>query len=109
MNFISDAWDDVTSVAKDVVMAPSEIAHWALNEMFGSGDLGKIAQELADLGKAVDGLGKDIDSALSSLTWHGPAADAFIGHAHGRVREIGSVADQLGELSKAVQRLNSVF
>ena len=109
MNFISNAWDDVTSVAKDVVMAPSEIAHWTLNEMFGSGDLSKIAQELADLGKAVDGLGKDIDSCLSTLTWHGPASDAFVSHAHGRVREISSVADQLGELSKSVARLNSVF
>ncbi|GAA2139491.1 hypothetical protein GCM10009760_21870 [Kitasatospora kazusensis] len=109
MNFFSKAWDDVTSVAKDVVMAPAEIAHWTLNEMFGAGDLGKIAQELAELGKAVDGLGKDIESSLSNLTWHGPAADAFISHAQGRVREIGSVADQLGDLGKSVERLNSVF
>ncbi|WP_371481706.1 WXG100 family type VII secretion target [Kitasatospora sp. NBC_00315] len=109
MNFISKAWDGATEVVKDVVMAPAEIAHWALNEMFGEGDLHQIAQELAELAKQVDTLSKDINTALGQLTWHGPAADAFVSHAHGRVRELGAVSDHLAELGKSVERLNNVF
>ncbi|MFB7662874.1 WXG100 family type VII secretion target [Kitasatospora sp. NPDC056138] len=116
MNFFSEAWDDtkdlvggVAKVGKDIIMAPAEIAHWALGEMFGAGDLEKIAAELADLGKQVDTLGKDINTALGKLNWHGPASDAFVDHAHGRVREIANVADQLDGLSKAVTSLNNVY
>ncbi len=109
MNFVSKAWDGATEVVKDVVMAPAEIAHWALNEMFGEGDLHRIAQELAELGTQVDTLGKDISTALGHLTWHGPAADAFVSHAQGRVREISSVSDHLTELGRSVERLDNVF
>ncbi|MFJ8040330.1 WXG100 family type VII secretion target [Kitasatospora sp. NPDC096147] len=116
MNFFSAAWDDavglVTSGAKlvkDIIMAPAEIARWALGEMFGGGEdeLNQIAAELAELGKEFDKLGQDINSALGQLTWHGPAADAFVNHAQGRVREISGVADELDGLSQSVKRLAS--
>jgi hypothetical protein len=116
MNFLSEAWDDtkklagdVVKVGEDIIMAPSEIAHWVLDEMFGKGDLHKIAAELAELGKQVETLGKDIDSALGGLTWHGPASDAFVAHAHGRVREIAAVSDELTALGKSVERLDNAF
>lgn len=111
MSLIGDAIDGVEHLAKDAVLAPAEIAHWALSEMFGggTGDLEKIAAELAALGKQMEGLAKDISSGLSQLTWHGPAADAFIGYAQGRVRELTSVADELDGLSKSVVRLAHVY
>ncbi|MER5861906.1 hypothetical protein [Kitasatospora sp. NPDC002040] len=116
MNFISEAWDDAKDlvgagarVVKDIVMAPAEIARWALGEMFGGGEdeLRQIAKELAELGKEFDKLSTDVNSALTKLTWHGPAADAFTNHAQGRVREMAGVADELEGLSQAVNRLAS--
>lgn len=118
MNILGDAWDGVKSVASGVekigeavIMAPAEIAHWALGEMFGGSDaeLHKIATELAALGKQMDELGKEINSALSHLTWHGPASDAFVTHAQGRVRELSGVADELDGLSKSVERLANIY
>jgi len=118
MNFLSEAWDDVkgaagavAKVGKDIIMAPAEIAHWALGEMFGGGEeeLHKIAAELEALGKQMDELSKEINSAVCHLTWHGPAADAFINHAHGRVRELSGVADELEGLGKSVERLANVY
>ncbi|GLW54607.1 hypothetical protein [Kitasatospora phosalacinea] len=102
---------DVAKVAEDIVMAPAEIAHWALGKMFGDADaeLNKIAQELAELGKQVDGLGREVNGLLGSLTWHGAAADAFIAHAQGRVRELNGVADELGQLGDSVKQLANVL
>lgn len=113
MNFISKAWDDgarlvgdAVQVGKDLVMAPAEVARWALNEMFGSSDeLHHIATELATLGKQIDQLSKEIDSAVGQVSWHGQAADAFHAHAHGRIRELRTAADDLAELSSSVKRL----
>ncbi|GAA2110704.1 hypothetical protein GCM10009759_52230 [Kitasatospora saccharophila] len=102
---------DVVQVGEDIVMAPAEIAHWALGKMFGDADaeLNKIAEELAELGKQVDGLGRDVNAVLGSMTWHGAAADAFIAHAQGRVRELNTVADELGQLSGSVKQLANVL
>ncbi|WP_106437699.1 MULTISPECIES: hypothetical protein [Kitasatospora] len=102
---------DAVKVVEDVVMAPAEIAHWALSKMFGDADaeLNKIAQELAELGKQVDALGRDVSSVLGSLHWHGRAADAFTAHAQGRVRELNTVADELGQLSGSVKQLANVL
>ncbi|MFJ1756680.1 WXG100 family type VII secretion target [Kitasatospora sp. NPDC088134] len=102
---------DVVKVGEDIVMAPAEIAHWALGKMFGDADaeLNKIAQELAELGKQVDGLGREVSGVLSSMTWHGAAADAFTAHAQGRVRELNTVADELTQLGDAVKQLANVL
>ncbi|WP_033217338.1 hypothetical protein [Kitasatospora phosalacinea] len=102
---------DVAKVGEDIIMAPAEIAHWALSKMFGDADaeLNKIAQELAELGKQVDALGRDVNAVLGGMTWHGAAADAFIAHAQGRVRELNSVADELGQLSGSVKQLANVL
>jgi uncharacterized protein YukE len=102
---------DAVHVAKDIVMAPADIAHWALTEMFGGGeaDLRKIAAELSQLSKSTEALAKDIESAVDRLTWHGPAADAFITHAHGRVKEMNAMADNLDSLSGSVNRLASLY
>ncbi|MEV4559123.1 hypothetical protein AB0K51_19330 [Kitasatospora sp. NPDC049285] len=102
---------DVVKVGEDIVMAPAEIAHWALSKMFGDADaeLNKIATELAQLGKQVDELGQEVNSVLSSLHWHGAAADAFTQHAQNRVRELNGVADELGQLGDAVKRLASIL
>jgi uncharacterized protein YukE len=117
MNFLSEAWHDgeqlvgdAVQVGKDIVMAPVEIAHWALEKMFGStDDLGRIASELAALGKQIDQLSKDIDTAVGQVDWHGEAADAFQSHAQGRIRELRSAADGLEALSESVQRLGNVL
>ncbi|MDX6310689.1 MAG: hypothetical protein QOF84_4485 [Streptomyces sp.] len=117
MNFLSEAWHDgeqlvgdAVQVGRDIVMAPVEIAHWALEKMFGSTeDLGRIASELAALGKQIDQLSKDIDTAVGQVDWHGEAADAFQSHAQGRIRELRSAADGLGALSESVQRLGNVL
>ncbi|MFJ5926856.1 hypothetical protein ACIQF6_30110 [Kitasatospora sp. NPDC092948] len=102
---------DVVEVGKDLVMAPAEIAHWALSKMFGDADaeLNKIAQELAQMAKEVEQLGGDVSSLLSHMTWHGAAADAFTAHAQGRVRELNGVADELNQLGDSVKRLASVM
>ncbi|MFG2819425.1 hypothetical protein ACGFX4_08370 [Kitasatospora sp. NPDC048365] len=102
---------DVVQLGEDIVMAPSEIAHWALGKMFGDPDaeLNKIAGELAELGRQVEGLGKEVGQTLSSLTWHGPASDAFTAHAQGRIKQLNGVADELSELSQAVKRLADVL
>jgi hypothetical protein len=118
MNFFGKAWDDaknlagdVVKVGEDIVMAPAEIAHWALTEMFGGGegDLRRIAGELSQLSQEMEKLSKDISAALAKLTWHGPASDAFVGVAQGRVREINGVADDLSELGRSVNRLADVY
>ncbi|MFF0299038.1 hypothetical protein ACFYS8_14260 [Kitasatospora sp. NPDC004615] len=102
---------DVAKVGKDIVMAPAEIAHWALGKMFGDADaeLNKIAQELAEMAKQVEQLGGDVNSLLSHMSWHGAAADAFTAHAQGRVRELNGVADELNQLGDSVKRLASVL
>ncbi|WP_441250965.1 WXG100 family type VII secretion target [Kitasatospora sp. McL0602] len=96
---------------EDVVLVPSEVAHWALGKMFGNSDaeLEKLAAELDAMGKQVEQLSQEINSALSHLTWHGPASDAFVGHAQGRVRELAGVSDELHGLSKAVTQLAHVY
>jgi uncharacterized protein YukE len=117
VNYLSDAWHDgeqlvgdVVQVGKDIVMAPAEIAHWALEKMFGSTeDLGRIAAELAALGKQIEQLSKQINSAVDQVDWHGEAADAFQEHAQGRIRELRSAADGLETLSKSVERLGNVL
>ncbi|KDN84336.1 hypothetical protein ACFV1L_17950 [Kitasatospora sp. NPDC059646] len=102
---------DVVEVGKDIVMAPAEIAHWALSKMFGDADaeLNKIAQELAEMAKQVEQLGGEVNSVLSNMSWHGAAADAFTAHAQGRVRELNGVADELGQLGDSVKRLANVL
>ncbi|GGQ72252.1 WXG100 family type VII secretion target [Kitasatospora griseola] len=102
---------DVAKVGKDLVMAPAEIAHWALGKMFGDADaeLNKIAQELAEMAKQVEQLGGDVNSLLSGMSWHGKAAEAFTTHAQGRVRELNGVADELNQLGDSVKRLASVL
>jgi uncharacterized protein YukE len=117
MNFLSNAWHDgeqlvgdAVQVGKDIVMAPVEITHWALEKMFGSTeDLGRIAAELAALGKQIDQLSKEINTAVDQVDWHGEAADAFQAHAHGRIRELRSAADNLEALSASVGRLGNVL
>ncbi|MER8183477.1 hypothetical protein [Kitasatospora sp. NPDC094015] len=118
MNFAGELWDDVKDlggaaleVGKDIVMAPAEIAHWALGKMFGDADaeLKRIAAELEALGKEVDQLGQEVGAALGKLTWHGAAADAFVAHAQGRVRELSGVADELDGLGTSIERLADVY
>lgn len=111
MDDLESVGSDMVHAAEDVVMAPAEIAHWALGKMFGNPDdsLEKIATELADMAKQVEQLSHDINSALGQLTWHGTAADAFINHANGRVRELNDVADQLQGLSGAVKHLATIY
>ncbi|KJK58685.1 WXG100 family type VII secretion target [Saccharothrix sp. ST-888] len=118
MSFLGDAWSDakdlagdVVKVGEDIVMAPAEIAHWALTQMFGGGeaDLHKIANELSGLSKQMDGLSKEISGALGRLTWHGPASDAFVGYAQGRVGEMNTVADDLASLGTSVDRLANAY
>ncbi len=111
-------WDDVKDlgsaalhVAEDVYMAPAKIAHWVLSKMFGDPDaeLEKFAAELTEMAQQVEELGKEINSSLSRLSWHGAAADAFVAHAQGRVRELNGVSDELGDLSSAIKRLADEF
>ncbi|WP_030808518.1 MULTISPECIES: WXG100 family type VII secretion target [unclassified Streptomyces] len=115
---LGDLWEDgkqlvgdVVEVGKDVMMAPAEIAHWVLTQMFGGGDadLQKIAAELAKLSKELDGLTKEVNTALGKLTWHGPASDAFVAVAHGRVKEMNQISDDLTTLGQAVTRLSQVY
>jgi hypothetical protein len=117
MSFLGKAWDDGTrlvgdavQVGMDSVMAPAEIARWALDAMFGSGDdLHQIAAELAELGCQIDQLSREIDLAVGQVSWHGQAADAFHAHAAGRVRELRVASDDLKSLSTSVGRLASVL
>ncbi|WP_431679813.1 WXG100 family type VII secretion target [Kitasatospora sp. KL5] len=111
-------WDDIkklgsaaVDVVEDVFWAPQKIAHWVLSQMFGDPDaeLAKYASELEQLAKEVEAFGKEINTALSHLTWHGPAADAFIGHAQGRVKELNTVADDLEGLGKEIKGLADAF
>jgi hypothetical protein len=91
-------------------VAPAEAAHWALGRMFGGGEgeLRRMAADLAALGARMDGLSREISSALGRLSWHGTASDAFVRHARERVKEIRGVADDLGGLSRSVERLVDV-
>lgn len=102
---------DAVDVAKDIVMAPAEMAHWVLTRMFGGGDgeLRQIAAELAEMSKSTEALAKDIESAVDHLTWHGPASDAFVAHAHGRVKEMNAISDNLNSLSSSVNRLATLY
>ena len=86
---------------------PAGVAHWVLDRMFGGGEgeLRRMAADLAALGAAMDGLGREISAGLGRLSWHGPASDAFVRHARERTKEIGGVADDLGVLSRSVARL----
>ncbi|GAA1127863.1 MULTISPECIES: WXG100 family type VII secretion target [Kitasatospora] len=111
-------WDDVkdlgsaaVNVVEDVFWAPTKIAKWVLGEMFGDPDaeLEKYAAELQQMGKDVEAFGKEISTALSHLTWHGPASDAFVAHAQSRVKELNTVADELDELGKAIKGLADAF
>ncbi|MDH6126077.1 hypothetical protein [Kitasatospora sp. GP82] len=118
MSFLGEAWNDAkglvgdaVKVGEDIVMAPAEIAHWALTQMFGGGeaDLHKIANELSELSKQMDGLSKEIGTALGQLTWHGPASDAFVGYAQARVGEMNAVTDDLSSLSRSVDQLANAY
>ncbi|MGK4580498.1 WXG100 family type VII secretion target [Kitasatospora sp. HPMI-4] len=112
-------WDDVKDlgssavhVAEDVFWAPTKIAHWVLTKMFGGdpdAELKKYAAELEEMSKEAEALGKEIGTALGQLTWHGGAADAFVAHAQGRVKELNTVADQLGDLGKDIKGLADAF
>ncbi|WP_055589544.1 WXG100 family type VII secretion target [Peterkaempfera griseoplana] len=115
---LGDLWNDakhlagdVVQVGEDVVMAPAEIAHWALTRMFGGGegDLHRIAAELSEMSGEMEALAREISDTLGKLTWHGPASDAFVGVAQGRVTEINGVADDLSGLSRSVDRLADVY
>jgi hypothetical protein len=94
----------------DGVLTSAEVADRALGELFdgGGAELRRIAAELAALGAKVDELGREIGSALGRLTWQGTASDAFVSHARSRVRELYGVADDLGGLSRSVERLAGV-
>lgn len=114
MNILGTFEDGVKSVVGGAVkigeaslMAPAEIAHWAIGEMFGGGDadLHKIAAELTALSQKMDALGKEINAALDGLTWHGKASDAFVAHSRERVKTLSGVSDDLNGLSKAVTNL----
>ncbi|MER5641509.1 hypothetical protein ABT095_31780 [Kitasatospora sp. NPDC002227] len=96
---------------EDVVLVPSEVAHWALGKMFGDSDaeLEKLAGELDAMAKQVDRLDQDIRTALGQLTWHGPASDAFIAHANDRLRELATVSEELQGLGKAMKQLAHVY
>ncbi|WP_053927926.1 WXG100 family type VII secretion target [Streptomyces chattanoogensis] len=102
---------DVVEVGKDIMMAPAEIAHWVLGEMFGGSDadLQKIAAELEKLSKELEGLTKEVNSVLHNITWHGPASDAFVAVANGRVKEMNKISDDLSTLGKSVTRLSEVY
>ncbi|MEZ0094404.1 WXG100 family type VII secretion target [Streptacidiphilus sp. EB129] len=102
---------DALNVAKDAVLAPAEVAHAALTEMFGGSDadLQKIAKQLSELSQQMDTLSGNITAAVEKLTWRGPAADAFISYAQARVKETKGVADDLAALSKSVTRLADVY
>lgn len=111
-------WDDVkdlgsaaVNVAEDVFWAPTKITHWVLTKMFGDPDaeLNTYAAELEQMSKEVEEFGKEIGAALSHLTWHGPAADAFVAHAQGRVKELNTVSDELADLGKAIKSLADAF
>jgi len=111
-------WDDVkklgdaaVDVVEDVFWAPTKIAHWVLGKMFGDPDaeLEKYAAELQQMSKQVEEFGKEISTALSHLTWHGAAADAFVDHAQKRVKELNTVADELEDLGKAIKGLADAF
>jgi uncharacterized protein YukE len=108
---LKDMASGVAKLDTAIVMAPAEIAHWAIGEMFGggNGELHQIAAELTTLGQKMDELGKAINAELGRLTWHGPASDAFVGHAQARVRELGDVADKLDGLGKSVTSLANVY
>ncbi|MFJ6213404.1 WXG100 family type VII secretion target [Streptomyces sp. NPDC092296] len=117
MDSIGGAWNDAKGPAgdavklgEDIVMAPAEVAHWALTRMFGGGeaDLHAIASELAELSRQVEGLAKEVTTALGNLTWHGPASDAFVGCAQGRAGELNGLADDLSSLGRSVDRLADV-
>lgn len=118
LSFLGDVGNDlkglatgVVKIGKDISMEPAEIAHWALGEMFGggSGELHQIAAELTALGQKMDALGKEIETQLGKLSWHGPASDAFVSHARSRVRELNGMADDLGGLGKSVDQLGSIY
>ena len=87
--------------------ASTEAAHGAFDRMVdaGAGELRRMAADLAVLRERMDGLSREIDTALGRLSWHGAASDAFVRHARQRVREIHGVADGLDGLSRAVERL----
>ncbi|AUG78848.1 hypothetical protein CFP65_4086 [Kitasatospora sp. MMS16-BH015] len=96
---------------EDVVLVPSEVAHWALGKMFGDSDadLEKLAGEVEAMAKQVDRLNDDIRTALGQLTWHGPASDAFIAHANERLRELAGLSEELQGLAAAMRRLAHVY
>ncbi|MCD0482147.1 hypothetical protein [Streptacidiphilus sp. ASG 303] len=99
-------WEDVARAGRAVVMAPVEIAHLALEEMFGSDDeLRTIAAELRALGREVEELRRRIDASVGRISWHGRAADAFTEHARGRIRDLAAAADGLEALGASVGRL----
>ncbi|WP_405012151.1 WXG100 family type VII secretion target [Kitasatospora sp. NBC_01539] len=111
-------WDDVKDlgsaavhVAEDVFWAPTKIAHWVLTKMFGDPDaeLERYAAELHQMSTEVEAFGKEIDTALGHLTWHGAAADAFIEHARKRIKELNTVADELDDLGSAIKGLADAF
>lgn len=114
-NFVSSAWEggkelvgDVAGVAKDIVMAPAEIARWVLGEMFGTTDeLRRLAGELETLSRQIEDLRQEIKSAVDGLSWHGEAADAFVAHARKRLKELAIVSDELEALGKAIRNLAS--
>ncbi|MCM2579286.1 WXG100 family type VII secretion target [Streptomyces meridianus] len=96
-------------MAKDIVMAPAEIARWALGEMFGTTDeLRRIAGELETLSRQIETLTREIKSAVENLDWHGAAADAFVAHAGQRIKELTVVADELEALGTSIRRLADV-
>ncbi|MFC1418233.1 hypothetical protein [Streptacidiphilus cavernicola] len=103
----STAHGAATIDGADAAMAPAEVARWVLGQMFGGGEgeVRRIAADLAALGERTDALGREINSALGRLNWHGPASDAFVQHGRGRAREVFGVADDLCGLSRSVQRL----
>jgi hypothetical protein len=96
---------------EDVVLVPSEVAHWALGKMFGNSDaeLEQIATELEAMAKQVDQLDQDIRTALGQLTWHGPASDAFVAQANNRLLELAHVSEELQGLAKSVRQLAHVY
>ncbi|MFB7664918.1 WXG100 family type VII secretion target [Kitasatospora sp. NPDC056138] len=110
-NDVKDLGSSVVHVAEDVLWAPTRITHWVLTKMFGDPDaeLNKYAAELEQMSKEVEALGKEISTALSHLTWHGPSADAFTSHAQGRVKEMNSFSDEIGDLGKAIKALADSF
>jgi uncharacterized protein YukE len=104
---VKDVVGGAVKIGEASLMAPAEIAHWAVGEMFGGGDadLHRIAAELTALSRKMDALGKEVSAALAGLTWHGKASDAFVQHSQERVKSLSGVADGLDGLSKAVTGL----